>query len=83
MSIQEVSAEKLAELLHHYQQALGPDFDCESKPDAAAWEQVSQPEKKRLVAAARLALLELRSMDREAEDSKRYFAKPGQAEWGC
>jgi hypothetical protein len=83
MSIQEVSAEQLAELLHHYQQALGPDFDCESKPDAEAWEQVSQPEKKRLVAAARLALLELRSMDREAEDSRRYFAKPGQAEWGC
>ena len=82
MSIQEVSAEQLAELFHHYHQALGPDFSCESKPDAEAWEQVPQPEKKRLVAAARLALLELRSMSGE-EDSRRYFAKPGQAEWGC
>jgi hypothetical protein len=82
MSIQEVSAEQLAELLHHYHQALEPDFSCESKPDAEAWEQVPQPEKKRLVAAARLALLELRSMAKE-EDSRRYFAKPGQAEWGC
>ena len=67
MSIQEVSAEQLAELLHHYHQALGPDFSGESKP---------------LVAAARLALLELRSMAKE-KDSRRYFAKPGQAEWGC
>jgi hypothetical protein len=81
MSIQEVSAEQLAELLHHYHQALGPDFSCESKPDAEAWEQVPQTEKKRLVAAARLVLLELTA--REVEDSRRYFAKPGQAEWGC
>ena len=26
MSIQEVSAEQLAELFHHYHQALAPDF---------------------------------------------------------
>src|SRR5712691_1716648 len=30
MSIQEVSAEQLAELLHHYHQALGPDSSCET-----------------------------------------------------
>ena len=35
------------------------------------------------VAAARLALLELASTAREREDSRRYFAKPGEAEWGC
>src|SRR5438132_7260583 len=34
MSIQEVSAEQLAELFHHYHQALGPDFGCASKPNA-------------------------------------------------
>jgi hypothetical protein len=83
MSIQEVSAEQLAELLHHYQQALGPDFGCESKPDATAWEQVPQRDRSRLVAAAHLALLELSSTAREREESRRYFAKPGQAEWGC
>ena len=82
MSIQEVSAEQLAELFHHYHQALGQDLDCASKPNAEAWEQVPQPEK-RLVAATRLALLELASTAREQEDSRRYFAKPGQAEWGC
>jgi hypothetical protein len=31
MSIQEVSAEELAELFHHYHQALGPDFGCATK----------------------------------------------------
>jgi hypothetical protein len=83
MSIQEVSAEQLAELFHHYHQALGPDFGCASKPNAETWEQVPQPEKGRLVAAARLALLELASTASEREDSRRYFAKPGEAEWGC
>jgi hypothetical protein len=82
MSIQEVSAEQLAELLHYYHQAIGPDFGCANQPNAAAWEQVPQQEKSRLVAAARLALMELASAS-EREDSRRYFAKPGEAEWGC
>jgi hypothetical protein len=83
MSIQEVSAEQLAELFHHYHHALGQDVGCASEPNAEAWEQVPQQEKSRLVAATRLALLELASTAREREDSRRYFAKPGQAEWGC
>jgi len=83
MSIQEVSAEQLAELLHHYQQAIGPDFDCASKPNSEAWEQMPQPEKSRLVAATRLALLELAATVTERDDTRRYFAKPGEAEWGC
>jgi hypothetical protein len=37
MSIQEVSAEQLAELFRHYHQALGPDFGSSSKPNAEAW----------------------------------------------
>ena len=82
MSIQEVSAEQLAELLHYYHQAIGPDFGCANQPNAAACEQVPQQEKSRLVAAARLALMELASAS-EREDSRRYFAKPGEAEWGC
>ena len=83
MSIQEVPAEQLAELFHHYHQALGPDFGCPSKPNAEAWEQIPHQERSRLVAAARLALLELGSTTREREDSRRYFARPGEAEWGC
>lgn len=82
MSIQEVSAEQLAELFHHYHETLAPDFGCMSKPNEA-WEQVPQQERNRLVAAARLALMDLASTAMEREDSRRYFAKPGQAEWGC
>jgi len=83
MSIQEVSAEELAELFHHYHQALGPDFGCASKLNAESWEDVPQREKSRMVAAARLALLDLGSTARERQDQNKYFANPGEAEWGC
>ena len=82
MSIEEVSAEQLAQLFHHYHEAIGPDFGCTSKPEVEAWEQIPQQERSRLVAAARLALLELTSTA-ERRDSRRYFARPGEAEWGC
>jgi hypothetical protein len=74
MSIDEVSAEQLAELFHHYHQALGP---------GDSWEQLPQQEKGRLIAAAHLALVELTSTAKERANSRRYFAKPGEAEWGC
>jgi len=83
MSIQEVSAEQLAELFHHYHGALAPDFGAASETKAEAWEQISQPEKNRLVGAARLALLELAATERDHAGASRYYAKPGQAEWGC
>jgi hypothetical protein len=82
MSIQEVAPEQLAELFHHYHQALASDFQCASKP-SETWDQVPDRERNRLIAAARLALLELTATAREYEDSRRYFAKPGEAEWGC
>ena len=82
MSIQEVAPEQLAELFHHYHQALAPDFQCASKP-SETWDHVSDREKNRLIAAARLALLALAATTREHEDSRRDFAKPGEAEWGC
>jgi arginyl-tRNA synthetase len=83
MSIQEVSAEQLAELFHHYHQALDPEQDCNSKSAHESWTRISQQEKKRLVAAARLALLEMTSHVMERENSRRYYAHPGEAEWGC
>jgi hypothetical protein len=72
----------LAELFHHYHQVLGPEFACHTKADSESWEQLPCQEKNRMIAAARLALLELAS-DRQKEDSRKYFAKPGEAEWGC
>jgi hypothetical protein len=83
MSIQEISAEQLAELFHHYHQALAPDFGCAEKTGSEAWEEVPQKEKSRLIAAARLALLELGEAARDQENHRRYFAPPGEAEWGC
>jgi hypothetical protein len=83
MSIQEVSAEQLAELFHHYQNALASDFGCPSKDRRQSWNDVPVEERNRMTAAALLALLELESLDSEREDRRRYFAKPGEAEWGC
>lgn len=82
MSIQEVSAEQLAELFHHYHQALAPDFGAANR-DSESWNEVPQQEKSRMVAAARLALLELHASVDHNLESRRYYAKPGEAEWGC
>jgi hypothetical protein len=84
MSIQDISAEELARLFDHYQEALAGDFDCSAKHDnAASWEHTPQNERKWKIAAARLALLELRAKEAGASSNRKYFAKPGEAEWGC
>lgn len=83
MWINEVAPERLAELFHHYQQALLPEISGKGSEGLGAWQQVSQQEKSRLVAAARLALRELDSMTDERAASRQYFAQPGEAEWGC
>ena len=84
MSIQEVSAEQLARLFHHYHEALAPDFAAVGEPNPESWRDLSANERNRMIAAARLALLELSSAEtRESNDRDRYFAKPGEAQWGC
>lgn len=83
MSIQEVSPEKLAEVFHHYQHSVDSNQAVTSTVDAEAWENVPQQDKNRLVAAARLTLLELASTEEEENHARRYYAKPGEAEWGC
>lgn len=83
MSLQEVSPEQLAELFHHYHQVLAPDFGSNSAAKDETWQQIPEQEKNRLITAARLALTELRAETKQQEDRSRYFAKPGEAEWGC
>ena len=83
MWIHEVAPERLAELFHHYHQALTPEISGKGSEGRVAWKEVPQQEKSRLVAAARLALLELESMNIERATSRQYFAQPGEAEWGC
>lgn len=84
ISIQDVSAEQLAKLFHHYHQALAhAPAPGKGSEDCRSWEEVSPEEKRRLLAAVRLALWDLADEDSHANDSRRYFAKPGEAEWGC
>ena len=84
MSIQDVSAEQLAKLFHHYQTGLTHDFKCPVLEDTAhSWEQTPQNERNTMIAAARLALLELAATAEQNNSNRRYFAKPGEADWGC
>ncbi|MFZ1915995.1 MAG: hypothetical protein WAU58_00355 [Terriglobales bacterium] len=83
MSIQEVSAERFAQLFHQYQHALANDFNGSSSVHSTdVWADVPPSEKSLMIAAARLALLEVELLPSERQ-SRRYFAKPGEAEWGC
>jgi hypothetical protein len=83
MWINEVAPERLAELFHHYHEALTPNISGNRSEGCGSWKEVPQQEKSRLVAAVRLALLELESMTSERAKSRQYFAQPGEAEWGC
>lgn len=83
-TIQEVSAEQLAKLFHHYREALAQD--CESRrlgEGVGFWESASPSERKLLVAAARLALLELSTAPASRAAGRKYYATPGEADWGC
>jgi hypothetical protein len=60
MTIESVSPETLAKLFHHYSQALAQDFGSRSKP-TPEWSGLPQSERNCMVAAARLALLDLRA----------------------
>jgi len=82
--IEDVSPEELAKLFHHYQEALADDFACQpGNGRAPSWEQTSQQERKLRIAAVRLALLELAATAPQDRPNREYFAKPGEAEWGC
>ena len=82
--IQDVSPEELAKLFHHYQEALAGDFDCQpDKSGAPSWEQTPPNERKLRIAAVRMALLELAATSSQDRPNHEYYAKPGEAEWGC
>jgi hypothetical protein len=83
-TIEDVSAEQLAKLFHHYRGALAHDFGAQQNGEVACpWDSAPQNERKLMVAAARLALLELATAPAHSGASRNYFAKPGEAEWGC
>jgi hypothetical protein len=83
MSVQEVSAERFAQLFHYYSHALANDSGSPANLHTEdAWENVAPSERSKLITAARLALREVDLIPSE-RPTRRYFAKPGEAEWGC
>jgi ethanolamine utilization microcompartment shell protein EutS len=60
MSADYVFPEKLASLIHHYREALAPDFGLTSN-SSIEWTELTPQERSRMIAATRLALLDLRS----------------------
>jgi hypothetical protein len=79
MSTQELFVQQFTKLFHHYTEALAPSVQQKGMPENS----VSPRETERLVAAARLAILELETNGHPQDNSRRYYAKPGEAEWGC
>ena len=75
MSNQEIFVQQFARLFHHYREALSPAAQQESA--------LLKSDHNLKVAAARSAILELETMALVQDDRRRYFAKPGEAEWGC
>jgi hypothetical protein len=83
MSTQEVFVEQFARLFHHYQEALSPDTKQKEESQLVNWHSVPADQRNRLVAAARLAILELETNANMEANARKYYARPGQAEWGC
>jgi hypothetical protein len=81
--IQDVDAEQLAKVFHHYHEALAHDCDSNNVEASSAWDRAPQNERKLMVAAARLTILELSAPSAPVRPTRKYFAKPGEADWGC
>ena len=75
----ELFIERFTRLFEHYTHALGSDSEEDTLISA---ENIGHADR-RLVAAARLALLELERNATRESSARKYFADPGHAEWGC
>jgi hypothetical protein len=86
-TIEEVNAEQLAKLFYNYREALAQDctkqHSNENQKPESSWERTPQSERKLMVAAARLTLLELLTTPADTTPGRKYYAKPGEANWGC
>jgi hypothetical protein len=82
-TLQEVNVEDLARLFHHYKEALAHDCAVPREQNSSAWDQAPESERKLTVAAIRLALLELSTAAEPRKPNRKYFAEPGEADWGC
>jgi hypothetical protein len=83
MSSQELFVQQFARLFHHYREALEPETEQAMETAQSSWIALPFAERDRMVGAARLALLELESNSDQENSDRRFFAKPGEADWGC
>jgi len=82
--IQEVSAEDLARLFHHYHDVLTHEENSYGEStNHVGWDETPANERQAMITAARLALMELATTSAENRANRKYFAKPGEADWGC
>ena len=82
MSTEEVFVQQFAKLFVHYREALALTTDSARDMQLNEWNDLPAAERERMVAAARLALLEIKDTT-VVDDRRHYFATPGEAEWGC
>ena len=83
MTIKEISAEKLARMFHYYHETLSADSVEGDGKSCSMWADVPTPVRDRIVTALELALIEIEADVSETKEQRRWFAKPGEAEWGC
>ena len=83
MSSQELFVQQFARFFHHYREALKPEAEGDPEAEQSAWIAIPFEERHRMFGAARLALLELETNSDQEDASRKYFAKPGEADWGC
>ena len=92
MSVDEcISPEELAQLFHRYYGVLAGCLD--GRTGGPAWDEIDTHQRRLMIATARLVLDDLAAKQRAGDTSeltaapedrnRSYFAKPGQAEWGC
>jgi len=82
MSTQEVFIQQFARLFDHYHHALQSDDGVRGVATPSVWNSLGIDERDHMVAAARLALMEMEDAA-HPEDLRKYYKKPGECEWGC
>jgi hypothetical protein len=71
-TIQDVSVEQLAKVFYHYHEALSCDGNGhDSQEESFSWDRASHNQRKLMVAAARLALIELTTTPMESNRAER------------
>lgn len=83
MSAPEMSVELLRKLFHQYREALAAAAQSDLDSGRTSWRAAALEQLNRMEDEARLTLRELGYESRTEVDARRYYAKPGEAEWGC